>query len=63
MKFFFFFFFLLFFFFFLCDGENVNLQKEGKEKEKMKVNGIDDKATNVIQQEYSNNKCYASTFR
>ena len=51
------------FFIFLCDWENVNLQKEGKEKEKMKVDGIDDEAANVVQQECSNNKCYASTFR
>ena len=49
--------------FFLCDWENVNLQKEGKEKEKTKVNGIDDEAANVVQQECSNNKCYISTFR
>ena len=59
MKFFFFFFLN----FFLCDWENVNLQKEGKEKEKTKVNGIDDEAANVVQQECSNNKCYISTFR
>ena len=49
--------------FFLCDWENVNLQKEGKEKEKNKVSGIDDVATDVAQPERSNNKCYASAFR
>ena len=48
---------------FLCDWENVNLQKEGKEKEKNKVSGIDDVATDVAQQECSYNKCYALAFR
>ena len=52
-----------FFFFFGCDWENVNLQKEGKEKEKNKVSGINDVATDVAQQECSNNKCYALAFR
>ena len=33
------------FFFFLCDLENVNLEKEGKENEKKKVSGTDDVAT------------------
>ena len=49
--------------FFLCDWENVNLQKEGKEKEKKKVSGIDELAANMAQQQHSNNKCYTSTFR
>ena len=52
-----------FFFFFGCDWENVNLQKEGKEKEKHKVSGIDDVDANVAQQERGNNKYYASTFK
>ena len=44
--------------------ENVNLQKEGKEKEKKKkVSGINDVAVNVTQQERSNNKYYALAFR
>ena len=50
------------FFFFLCDWENVNLQKEGKEKEKKKVSGADNMAADVAQQEHSNNKCCASVF-
>ena len=50
------------FFFFLCDWENVNLQKEGKEKEKKKVSGVNNMATDVAQQERSNNKCCASVF-
>ena len=55
--------FFFFFFFLGCDWENVNLQKEGKEKEKNKVSGIDDVATDVAQQEHSNNKCYTLAFR
>ena len=51
------------FFFFLFDWENVNLQKEGKEKEKKKVSGTDDVVVNVAQQERSNNKYYTLTFR
>ena len=47
---------------FLCDWENVNLQKEGKEKEKKKVSGADNMAADVAQQEHSNNKCCASVF-
>ena len=39
------------------------MQKEGKEKEKNKVSGINDVATDVAQQERSNNKCYALAFR
>ena len=57
-----------FFFFFWCDGliirKNVNLQKEGKEKEKKKkVSRIDDVAVDVVQQECNNNKYYISVFR
>ena len=51
------------FFFFGCDWENVNLQREGKEKEKHKVSGIDDVAANVAQQKRGNNKYYTSTFK
>ena len=56
------------FFFFWCDGliirKNVNLQKEGKEKEKKKkVSRIDDVAVDVVQQECNNNKYYISVFR
>ena len=54
---------VFFFFFFGCDWENVNLQKEGKEKEKHKVSGIDDVAANVAQQKRGNNKYYTSTFK
>ena len=35
------------FYFILCDWENVNLQKEGKEKEKEKVSGTDDVTTDM----------------
>ena len=38
-------------------------KRKEKKKKKMKVNGIDDEAADVVQQECSNNKCYASTFR
>ena len=43
------------------NSENVNLQKEGKKKEK--VIGIDDVAVDVVQQECNNNKYYISVFR
>ena len=38
------------------------MQKEGKEKEKKKVSGVDNMAADVAQQEHSNNKCCASVF-
>ena len=37
------------FFFFGCDWENVNLQKEGKEKEKKKVSKTNDVAVDIAQ--------------
>ena len=52
------FYFILFYFM-----ENVNLQKEGKEKENKKVSRTDNMVADMTQQKCSNNKYYTSTFR
>ena len=56
-----------FLFFILCDRVIIGKMLIGKRKEKKrkreKVSGTNDVVFNVVQQERSNKKCYASTFR
>ena len=55
-----------FLFFILCDRVIIGKMLIGKRKEKKrkreKVSGTNDVVFNVVQQERSNNKCYASTY-